>query len=105
MEYTRSFPFAIAIIKIVIKEQPFTTTRSNIGTAEEKRLARKAVEKWKSWVPDEMTDMGPIVRYGITWIHVVSVDVHVWVRTGRNAINIDAQSISGTQKYSTGVSI
>ena len=50
--------------------------------------------------------MNPIVRHGITCIYVILVDVLVWVCTGQNAINIDAQSISGiNKKYFNGVSI
>lgn len=45
VEYTHSFHFVIVIVKIVIKKQLFTIIHNNIGTVEEKTLARKAVEK------------------------------------------------------------
>ena len=50
------------------------------------------------------TAMGPVTRHGFTFINVTAIDVHIWVHSAEDCINM-AEFNTSTQAFAQGVSI
>ena len=45
----------------------------------------------------------PIITHGITWINIMVIEVHIWVQTRGNPIDVSSTSTTDAQEYAAGV--
>ena len=105
--YIKSFPLAIAVVKIAIKESPiYRSPDDNSGLT--RQLVGRSVMPWDRWKPARTSAnaLWPVITHGITWIdlYLLVIEVHIWVRTKRNPINITSTSTTDTQGYAISIS-
>ena len=100
--YVESFPNIVAVSKITIKETSYTAPNDQSGMAQAYRPAI-AIGDWMAR-RKKRTAMGPVTRHGFTFIDVTAIDVHIWVRSAKDRINV-AEFNTSTQAFAQGVSI
>ena len=103
--YVKSFPLAITVVKITVKESPtYRSPNDNSGLA--RQLAGRSVMPWDRWKPARTSAnaLGPVITHGITWIDLSVIEVHIWIWTRRNPINVMSTSTTDMQEYAISVS-
>lgn len=104
--YVADFPSILAVSKIVIKETPYTTPNDHSDIAREYQVASPHLITVNDWMSQKRksTAMGPVTHRGFTFINITAIDVHVWVRTTKDPIDVGEFNTS-TQAYAHGVSV
>lgn len=104
--YIESFPKAVALVKITVKESPSIYRSPDHNSELAKRLAGRSVMPWDKWKParTDANALGPIITHGITWIDLSAIEVHIWVWTRWNPINVTSTSTTNMQEYAIGIS-
>jgi hypothetical protein len=101
-KYIANFPDIVAVSKIIIEETQYAAPRGQSLFAQKSQGT--SVEDRSTWMSQFRTlkRMGPIIHDGVTWISIVAIEMHMWVRTGNDPIDIDQQDTSN-QVFAKGV--
>ncbi|KAH0840342.1 hypothetical protein J3R83DRAFT_1359 [Lanmaoa asiatica] len=103
-KYIADFPDLVAVSKIIIKETQCAAPRGQSLFAQKSQGT--PVKDRPTWMSHFRTvkRMGPVIRDELTWINIIAIEMHMWVRTGNDSIDIDQQD-TNNQVFAKGASL
>lgn len=97
-----SYPKLISVARIMIKESPVYSSPNELAiTGMNRRSIVRTLTDFMVRKKDSKT-LGPVRRHGFNWINITSVEMHMWVRTDDEPINVRRES-TAKQIFARGV--